>query len=341
MRTAPNSKDVTIGMTDAELEAACKVKIIVSRVWVYWASEKYSIGKCLRYWSKYPRVLPLNVFLDHAVGLWSQLFPHELDNQANVHFTWHPLKEQRSKENLSKKKVIRITHPWITYRRLRGITRSSTPRGTLVFYMHNTNSLKWVGRDTEEYFEKLRELPDKFQPVVLCLHMHDINTGVHKELRRQGFPIVTAGNTSTTNFVDCFYDHIKSYSYATSQAFGSAVAYCVELGVPYFFLGETPRVINNGDKNLPHGSVPEYYDEFHEEYGEKAKELFGVPMDTVTDEQRAFIQSLLGLDSEVTRWRVSWILWRELFCNWHAWRVVVGNVFVRPLRRLLKLVGVT
>ena len=197
MRESPNLKDVTIGMTDAELEFACKAKVIWSRVQVYWVSEMYSFGKCLRYWAKYPRVLPLNVFLDHGVGLFSKLFPHELDNGANVHFTWHPLKEQRC-NNIANKKVIRIIHPWLPYRRLRGITRSSTPRGTLVFYMHNTKLLKWEGRDTEEYFEKLRELPDKFQPVVLCLHMHDINTGVHKQLRRYGFPIVTAGNTNST-----------------------------------------------------------------------------------------------------------------------------------------------
>ena len=340
MRTAPNLKDVTIGMTDAELEFACKAKIIWSRVQVYWTSEMYSFGKCLRYWAKFPRVLPLNVFSDHYVGLFSQLFSFELESQVNVHFTWHPVKERRYK-NLADKKVIRIIHPWVSYRRLRGITRSKIPKGTLVFFSHSTNYLKWEGHDTEVYFEKLRELPDKFQPVVLCLHMHDINTGVHKELRRHGFPIVTVGNTNSTNFVDCFYDLVKNYAYGTSPSYGSAVAYCVELGIPYFFLGETPRIINNGDKNLPHGEVPEYYDKYHEEYGNKAKELFRVPVDTVTDGQRAFVESLLGLDSQITRWQVSWILWRELFCNWHAWRVVVGNVFVRPLRRLLKLVGVT
>ena len=339
MRIAPDLKDGTIGMTDAELEFACKAKIIWSRVRIYWTSEMSSFGKCLRYWAKYPRVLPLNVYSDHGVGLFSQLFPHELDNQANVHFTWHPMKEQRYK-NLANKKVIQITHPWVSYRRLRGITRSKTPRGTLVFYMHNTKTLKWEGHDTEEYFEKLRELPDKFQPVVLCLHTHDINAGLHKELRRHGFPIVTAGNTAITNFVDCFYELIKNYAYGTSQAYGSAVAYCVEFGIPYFFLGETPKLINNGDKNIPHGEVPGYYDEFHEEYGKKAEELFRVPVDTVTDEQRSFVESLLGLDSQITRWQVLWILWHELFCNWRTWGVVVSNISISPFRRLLKKAGI-
>ena len=175
MRTTPNLKDVTIGMTDAELEFACKEKTKWS-LWIYWASEMHSLGKCLRYWAKFPRVLPLNVFSDHGVGLFSQLFPFELDSRVNVHFTWHPMKEQRYK-NLADKKVIRIKHPWVTYRRLRGITRKKIPIGTLVFYMHNTISEKWEGHNTEEYFESLRELPEKSQPVVLCLHMHRAGTG--------------------------------------------------------------------------------------------------------------------------------------------------------------------
>ena len=340
MRTAQKSNELAIGMTDDELEAACKAKIIVSRVRVYWASEESSIGKCLRYWAKYPRLLPINVFSDHAVGLWSQLFPYELDNRANVHFTWHPLKEKRYKGNLANKEIIRIMHPWVSYRRLRGIKHSRAARGTLVFYMHSTKSLKWEGHDTEEYFQKLRELPNKFQPVVLCLHRHDINTGLHKELRRHGFPIVTAGDTSSSNFVDCFYDLIRSYAYGTSQAYGSAVAFCVELGVPYFFLGVRPKLINSGEKNLPLGVVPEYYDEYHEEYGKKTDELFSVPVDTVTDEQRTFVESLMGVDSRISRRQVSWILWRELFLNWRAWGIVVKNITVGPLRRLLKLAGI-
>ena len=313
-----------------------KLKINWSALCVYWIWGPYSLGKCLRYWTKYPRVLPLNVYADHAAGLWSQLFPVELDSSANVHFTWHPMKEQRYK-NLANKKVIRIMHPWVSYRRLRGITRSKIPSGTLVLYMHNTNSVKWEGHDTEEYFEKLRELPDKFQPVVLCLHSNDIKTGLHKELRCHGFPIVTAGNTASANFVDCFYELIKNYAYGTSQAWGSAVAYCVELGVPYFFMGETPKIINISNKNLPHGAVPEYYDKYHEEYDKKAKELFRVPVDTVTDEQRAFVESLLGLDSQITRWQVLWILWRELFCNWRAWYIGIRNGSARSLRKLLKI----
>jgi hypothetical protein len=329
-----NSNNATIGMTDAELELACDSKSTGISPWAHWTSEVYSFGKCLRFWTKYPDSLPLFVYSDHGVGLHSHLYPHELENQANVHFTWQPIKDQRYKV-LADKKVIQITHPWISYRRMRGITRSKIPSGTLVFFTHSTSEVKWEGHDTEEYFEKLRKLPDKFQPVVLCLHMHDIKAGLHKNLRCQGFPIVTAGNALSINFVDCFYDLVKNYSYATSQAWGSNVAYCVELGVPYFFLGERPELFNITDKNLPEGVVPQYWDSYHEKLERKAEALFRLPVDNVTDEQRAFVESILGLDSRLSRWQVSWILWREFFRNWRqVVRIWFGGLLSKILGKL-------
>jgi len=333
MSTASNLKDMATGMTDAELEAECEAQVAGAYPWAHWTSEIYSFGKCLRFWTKYPRVLPLFVYSDHGVGLHSHLFQHELESPAKVHFTWHPVKEQRHKD-IADKKVIQIIHPWISYRRLQGITRSKRPEGTLAFFMHGTTAVKWEGHDSEEYFEKLRELPGKFQPVVLCLHMSDIKAGLHKKLRQHGFPIVTAGNTLSTNFVDRFYDLVKNYSYATAPAWGSYAAYCVELGVPYFHLGERPVLVNIADPNLPMGVTPQYWDSYHEELAKKAEALFRAPVDRVSDEQRAFVEPMLGFGSRLNRWQVSWILWREFFRNWRQWRAIFKPLLFRFLNEL-------
>jgi len=321
------------GMTDADLEFACADQPTGVARWVHWTVEIYSLGKCLRYWTGYPRYLPLFVYSDHGVGLHSHLFPHELANQAKVHFTWQPVKEQRHK-NIDGKKVIQIIHPWISYRRLRGITRSKQPKGTLAFFMHGTTAVEWKGHDSEEYFEKLKNLPDKFQPVTLCLHMSDIKAGLHKKLRQYNFPIVTAGNTSASNFVDRYYDLVRNCSYATAPAWGSYAAYCVELGVPYFQLGERPVLENIADPNLPAGVAPQYWDSHHETLGKKAEELFRAPVDRVTDEQREFVESILGFDSRLTRGQVSWILWRELFRNWKQWQATSKFVLAAFLYKL-------
>ena len=332
------NQKILVGMTNDELELACEGRDMRAAPWVHWTAEIYSFGKCIRFWTKYPNFLPLFVYSDHGVGLPSHLRVHELENQAKVHFTCNPMKALRNKDH-TEKKVIQIIHPWISYRRLTGISRSKASSGTLVFFSHGTPDVKWVGHDTEEYFEKLRELPSKFQPVVLCLHMHDIRAGLHKELRRYGFPIVTAGNTLTTDFVDRFYNLVKDYSYATSQTWGSQVAYCVELGIPYFFFGERPRLINISDKDLPEGEAPRYWDKFHEVYAKRAEELFRMPVDSVTDEQKIFVESILGLDSTLTRRQVAWILWREFFRNWRQWPEILTTLLVKFSHRILQLLG--
>jgi len=326
------SAQLDIGMTDADLELACESQANSRAQWVYWTSEMYSFGKAFRTWVGYPKVLPLFVEADHGVGLLSQLFPRDFESTAKIYFTWHPLKEQRYKEYVGKK-VVRIAHPWVPYRRMRGIARSKSPRGTIVFYTHSTPTVEWVGHDTEEYFKQLRELPSKYHPIVLCLHMHDIKAGTHKKLRQYGFPIVTEGSIYSADFVDRFYSMVRSYSYATSQGWGSHVAYCIELGIPYFFLGERPKLFNISNPCLPDGEAPQYWDEFHEVYAKEAEALFRLPVDSVTTEQRSFAESLLGLDSQVTRRRILWLLWREFFRSWKQWYLIPKLALVAYLER--------
>jgi hypothetical protein len=317
-------KPVASGMSDAELEDACRPSITGVAPWVYWTSELYCFGKCLRVQGIYPRALPVFVYADHGVALHSNLFPHERGNSSRVHLVFHPFKEERYRD-FPDKQVLRIPHPWIYYRRSRGIRHSQLASGTLVFVPHHAPGVKWENHTTGEYFESLRRLPAKYHPIVLCLHMHDVNAGIHRELRNLGFPIVTAGNTSSVDFVDRFYELVRHFAYATSQGWGSQVAYCVELGVPYFFLGERPRLINLSSKELPVGEV-RFQDEHHEKYEMRAEALFRTPLEDVSAEQREFVQSLLGLDARTSRAQLSWILWREFFRNWRNW----WSVWLKP-----------
>jgi len=54
----------------------------------------------------------------------------------------------------------------------------------------------------------------------------------------------------------------------------------------------------------------------------------------VTDEQREFVESILGFDSRLTRGQVSWILWRELFRNWKQWQATSKFVLAAFLYKL-------
>lgn len=335
------------GMSDAALESACKPGLAGLSPWVHWTSELYSFGKSLRLLGHYPSLLPLYVYSDHGAGLHSWFYPHELANSSRVFLTFHPLKAERGRAQHDKR-VIHIPHPWIHYRRASGLTRLESAKGTLVFLTHHAPGFKWENHTTSRYFDSLRSLPKSYYPVVLCLHMHDINTGLHRELRKEGFPIVTAGDTSSVHFIDRFYELVRGFKYATSLGWGSQVAYCVELGIPYFFLGERPRLLNLSHEELPLGEV-QFQDAYHEEFERRAEALFRTSVDEVTLEQRQFVEFVLGLTSNTSRARLSWILWIEFFRHWRSWwstwlKPVFGSVrrhglvgLVKRLRRRLQM----
>lgn len=323
-----------VGMSDEELESLSNPEKLDAGLspWATWTSELYSFGKCTREWIYFPKLFPLYVYSDHGAGLHSNMYPHEQEHGFNIHFTWHPVKVKRY-ENNNNCKLIRVPHPWISYRKRHDVKLSEDRKGTLVFFTHHVPKLRWENHDSEEYFDMLKELPEKFKPIVLCMHMHDINAGHHKDLRRHGLPIVTVGNTSETSFVDRFYEMVKKYSYATSPDWGSQTAYCVELGVPYFFLGDRPKLINESHDQEPLGEVG-YKDELHKKYYLRAEELFRQPVDMVTLEQRIFIESILGMDADTTRIQASLILWREFFRHWHEWPFIIRYNLIFILGKL-------
>lgn len=333
---------VSLGMTDEELERLCRRGDTGSAPWIYWPSENYSFGSTTRVNTGYPKWLPLFVYSDHGCGLHTDLTKHELENSARVHLTWHCRKYSKY-SNHGGRRVLLVKHPWMDYRLAKAYRRDSDPRaGTLVFFMHGTPSVEWTGHDDDDYFQALKSLPEKFHPIVLCLHMHDVNAGFHRKLRRHGFEIVTAGNTSNIRFVDEFYTLVRGFRYATAKAWGSYVPYCVEMGVPFFFFGTAPTLINKSDRNFELGAAPEFFGDEHRELMCQAKEIFAHPVDDVTDEQISFVKKYLGFDSDISHEALRAILWGEFFHHWRQWYRIPKYwviVFLKKLRRIAAVNG--
>src|SRR5690554_5749803 len=131
-----NTQVLEKGMSDSELESACVPQLGDGASWSSWTSEVYSLGKCFRHLTHYPRVLPLFISSDHGVGLHSSLMEHELIDYNLVHFTWSLEKAKRSAANPNKR-VVHVKHPWISYRRSVGKARVEHTIGTIVFFAHH------------------------------------------------------------------------------------------------------------------------------------------------------------------------------------------------------------
>ena len=319
------------GMTDPELVKLCKPHFDSFVIRLDWSAEIYSFGKCFRDIYHFPKVLPLAFTTDHGVGMETTLFPHESNRRPGLHMTWNKAKFLRY-QNQSKTKMAYVMHPWIAYRRKYNIQRKENHKGTLVYFTHHVPGIEWKNHDSDAYFERLKSLPEKFHPIVFCVHMHDINANNHQKIRSHGFSIVTAGNSSSNDFVDRFYEIISNFSYATSQSWGSQTAYCVEMGVPYFFLGDRPILINYTYEDFKKGEVG-FLDDFHEKNEQKADAIFSTQVDEVTFEQRQFVEDFIGNDSPLSHFEVTCLIWKQFFKN-------VDVAILDVLKRVKNKIGV-
>ena len=310
------------GYSDSELELLAEPLELDTGAapWVYWSSELHSVGRLYREWGFYPRMLPLFIYSDHGIHRVSEFTPHEFNSDAKVHFVFN---QDRVQKNTSwpEKDIICVPHPWVAYRRKKNITQLKNAKGTLVFFSHACEGVEFTGRDSDNYFKALKELPEKFKPLVLCMHMHDIIKGEHKRIRKHGLPIITAGNTSSITFVDKFYDLIKNFKYACSNETGSQLYFCTEMGIPYFFIGDKVIGFNHSHPDLPLGYIDS--DITEGEFRKIERDLFSDSVDSVNLHQKIFAEWVLGLNSNVTRLSASWIFWREFFRNWRKWHLML------------------
>ena len=282
--------------------------------WLYWTAELYSVGKIYRKISWYPKFLPLYIYSDHGVHRSPSLAKHECDNGSNIHFVFNPTRENTPKG--CAKKVYLVTHPWVSYRKKLQYSPSQNSKGTLVFLSHSTSSTEYHEENQEKYFADLKQLPERYKPLVICMHMHDINKGYHKKYRKYNIPIITFGNTSSVNYVDEFYLTTTKFKYATSNTPGSQLYFCIEMGMPYFLFGDVPTLINHSDPNFPLGTYnPSSNSE--QEIINIEHTLFMHKNDRITVEQRIFVEWMLGLTSNKTRYSITYLIWYEFFRNFN------------------------
>ena len=298
--------------------------------WAAWESENSSFGKTLREWANYPAVFPLYICSDHGVHWESRCWPNETESKYRTFFTWHKKKNELMRKKYGKDSY-HVPHPWIFYRRKHFPNLPMHRSGTLVFFAHSNSTTTPVYEDLDKYINDLKSLPEKYQPVVICLSFHDIQKGFHKELRRYGIPLVTAGTTNSQKFVDRFYSLIYQFRFSSSPNVGSHTFYIIEAGVPFFLYGPYPEYHIKGSKFVKDGKqdLRDYGDEEDLLNFARLKELLFSPQDEVTPEQYALVSKYLGMDSKITRLKASLILWRELFL--HANEVITA--YAKLLRR--------
>ena len=298
------------GYTDVELEMLCK-KRETKIPTLFWTTELYGFGKCYREWLGLSKLLPIPFYGDHGVTLSNNLFNHEIDNKSCYHLTWNKYRYENPKNHILKK-LIYITNPWITYRKKKKFTLKKDRKGTIVFLSHSIIGIDLEDENNDKYFNELNKLDNDLKPLVICIHMHDINKGLHKKLRKYELPLITIGNSLNSDFVDRFYDIISNFKHATSNSIGSQLFYCTEIGLPYFLYGDRPVYFNKSDENMPKGKMT-YYDNNTEILSKEIIMSFSKFSQSITEKQQNLTISLLGLDAMDNKERIISLYKYELF----------------------------
>lgn len=298
-------------MKEESLEFLCKANktYIKNKIPEFWTAEIYSFGINIRAYGFYPKFLPLLVYTDHSPAMTTEIpAPHELNSKAFVQF-YHDPKMVEKYKTISKKPCFNLYSPFVFYRRKNRIEINHDAKGTIAFPAHSTGATENL-MDWNIYIKQLKDLPEKFHPISICLHMHDVNRGLHKIFMQNGFDVYTAGHADDDRFAERFYDILKKFKYSTSNLIGSYTFYTVEMDIPFFVYGEHPKYYNNWDPNIEKGKYESYKQAPKYIFTEN---LFKEISTTITKDQKFFVEDCLGLKSGVSRFKMFIILYGCFF----------------------------
>lgn len=303
--------------------------------WICWESESSSFGIAFRSYSCYPKWLPLYLISDHAVHWESRCWENEVKALPKLFFSWNKKKAREMGERYGKNSY-HVPHPWIAYQR-KLASDHQEKQGTLVFFPHSNDVSKPQISDLDAYMKSLLELPKKCQPVSICLSFHDIKKGLHKDLRRYGFPIVTAGLVNSRKFVERLYELIRKSRYATSPNIGSHTFYCVQAGVPFFLMGERPLFVLKGSEMVKDGqqNLKDYGDDEDILAYENLHTLFSKIVDSPTAEQIDVVNRYMGNDAQISPATMSRLLWWSLLTNLDNLMLLYAKTLSRYCKKLI------
>jgi hypothetical protein len=272
----------------------------------YWTAEIYGFGKYIRKYAYFPSWLPLCINTDHGPGEILQIIS-ELKTPAPAQL-FHSPSSVKVWKAVSRRPAFCFHSPFVFGRKVQHIERASDSEGTIAFPAHTTVHLRDEA-NVDVYIAQLKALPSEFQPVGICLHATDIGKSLHIPFLEQGFDVFTAGHMYDDRFSDRFYEIIRRYKYATSNYVGSYAFYCIEMGIPFFVHGQAPEYVNLDDPTVPLGNFSPY-DRFASH--RRAHDMFATIRTTITEEQREFAETHLGIRDGLGRLHLAAILWYAL-----------------------------
>lgn len=272
----------------------------------------YGMNRALRSYLDFPKYIPLWCHYEHGIYLPEDpVYSGDIDNSEYLILTLNSARAELWK-NVKKLPVVISGSPFVNFRQKNKIEINNDAKGTLVFPAHSCEGMEQV-YNIEKYCDLLQALPEKFKPITISLHIDDIKRGKDKIYKRRGFNIFCTGEMYDRDFAHKFYQNLQKYKYATSNTIGSYVFYAVEMGLPFFLMGEDPQTkIEEGTKEIPRGqySFKNYYP-----YRDLVSLLPKEPVNSITDELKDYVEFAVGVKEKVTPQQLKFILIKTFLMN--------------------------
>ena len=271
----------------------------------YWPSELYSFGKYYRKYGRYPRFLPLLFYSDHSGPCFDgPIDNHEIYNDANLFFTFSE-KRKVEFQKLTNKKAYLVMSPQIFYRRKYNIKKKENAVGTIAFPDHVLPKQDY-SYNIDTYCKQLLNLPTKFHPITVCLHMHDINVGTDLIYKKYGFEVVSAGNTSHKDFIKNLYHILKNKNYVTSNMVGTISLLAIEMNHNFFVY---PQIELNLEDSFP---LIKYRKNNYLYNYIKTRTLDRVDEEIELNMYHE-IEKAFGIGIGISRNKFTWLIWKQFF----------------------------
>jgi predicted O-methyltransferase YrrM len=269
--------------------------------------EYYGIGQELRHYGFYPMNAPLFVSSEHGICLWDYPQNYNL-NASYPYMLVHSGRMKNAWQMRSPIPCFIMKSPFAVYRKRRNIQRSADATGTLAFFAHSTKEID-IELDIDNYIRQLSNLPPIYHPVSVCLHYVDIQKGFHKIFLEKSIPVYTAGHWLDPEFMGRFYQILSQFKFAISNMIGSCTFYAVEMGIPFSLHGEIPKYFNRADSSFKLGEWNLI--ESHQQYS-KAWSIFEGLHNTISSEQRSFVEAEMGIHDGISRSKMSFLFYSSL-----------------------------
>ena len=250
----------------------------------------YGLHAIIREYASCPSTLPIFCRFQHGWDPIPKPDPYDAQTDKPLMLVWNKTRLKIWNEGSSIPAAI-VGAPFVHYRKLRKIEKDLDAKGTVAFPAHSQPTIDAVF-DIDGYCEQLKSLPIEFHPITICLHLHDLERKKDVIYKKHGFNVVTAGQNWVLGFeyVEKFYEILRSHKFATSNQVGSYTFYAVEMGIPFFIFGESPNLENSGEPLMP--SKYSYTDY---QIGAFATNLFQGPTQVISEEQKKFVEDELGV----------------------------------------------